>query len=190
MFCNKCGTEVPEGASSCPNCNAPASESVAEKAKDTFKAAESSLGGAIKDVFKGHEPGQPLDTSRNLLIFILLSLVTCGLYVYYFVYATSRDVNIACEGDGNDTTGVLLYFILSVITCGIYPIFWLYGLANRLQANAQRYGLTFPENGTTVLLWFIFGWLICFIGPFIAINIVLKNTNAICDAYNRKNGLA
>ena len=28
-----------------------------------------------------------------------------------------------------------------------------------------------------------------FIGPFIAMNIIIKNTNSICMAYNRYNGL-
>ena len=56
---------------------------------------------------------------------------------------------------------------------------------NRLANNAGRYGLCIQENGTTVLMWCIFGTLICGIGPFIAMHILIKNSNMICNAYNR-----
>ena len=76
-----------------------------------------------------------------------------------------------------------------MITCGIYTWFWYYNLGNRLAANAPRYGMTFQENGTTILLWQIFGSFLCGIGPFVAMYILIKNTNQICNAYNRKHGL-
>lgn len=78
---------------------------------------------------------------------------------------------------------------MSFITCGIYAWIWYYKLGNRLASNAGRYGMTFQENGTTVLLWQIFGVLICGIGPFVAMHILIKNTNKICEAYNRSHGM-
>ena len=81
------------------------------------------------------------------------------------------------------------FILLSILTCGIYSWWWQYSLGNRLAANAPRYGLSFTENGTTILLWLLFGSFLCFIGPFIAMNIIIKNTNSICMAYNRYNGL-
>ena len=80
-------------------------------------------------------------------------------------------------------------FFLSLITCGIYAWFWYYNLGNRLAANGPRYGLSIQENGTTVLLWQIFGAFICGIGPFVAMHILIKNSNKICNAYNRAQGL-
>ena len=68
--------------------------------------------------------------------------------------------------------------------------FWYYKLGNRLAANAPRYGMSFQENGTTIILWCIIGAFVCGIGPFVAMHILIKNTNAICAAYNRVNGLA
>lgn len=98
------------------------------------------------------------------------------------------DVNIACEGDGQETAGLVTFILLSIITCGIYAWFWYYNLGNRLANNAGRYNLTFQENGTTVLLWLIFGSFLCGIGAFVAMNILIKNTNAIYNAYNVQNG--
>ena len=78
----------------------------------------------------------------------------------------AHDVNIACDGDGENTSGLVAFILLSMITCGIYAWYWYYKLGNRLANNAGRYGLCIQENGTTVLMWCIFGTLICGIGPF------------------------
>jgi hypothetical protein len=97
----------------------------------------------------------------------------------------ANDVNTICEGDGKKTSGLLKYFLLGIITLGIYNLVWLYKLANRLQNNAQKYNLTFKESGGAVLLWYIFGSLII-VGPFIAMHIIIKNTNALAKEYNKK----
>lgn len=131
----------------------------------------------------------PLKTDRSLLFYIVLSIFTCGIYSYYFIYSIARDVNEACRGDYKNTGGLLKFIVLSILTCGIYGIWWEYNLGNRLAENALRYGCSFSENGTTVLLWYVFGMFICGIGPFIAMNILIKNTNIICRLYNQKNGL-
>ena len=74
------------------------------------------------------------------------------------------------------------------MTCGFYAYYWYYKIGNRLQANAPRYGPVFEENGTTVLLWQIFGALLCGLGPIFAMNIVINNTNAMATAYNTRLG--
>jgi hypothetical protein len=33
-------------------------------------------------------------------------------------------------------------------------------------------------------MWMIFGSLLCGIGPFVAMHILIKNTNALANAYN------
>ena len=133
--------------------------------------------------------GEKLKDDRGLASYIILSIITCGIYGYYFIYKMAHDVNIACDGDGENTSGLEAFILLSMITCGIYAWYWYYKLGNRLANNAGRYGLGIQENGTTVLMWCIFGTLICGIGPFIAMYILIKNSNMICNAYNRTHGL-
>ncbi|MDU5914113.1 MAG: DUF4234 domain-containing protein [Anaerococcus vaginalis] len=128
-----------------------------------------------------------LNEKRSLLLFVLLNIITCGFYTFYFVYTASRDVNIACEGDGEYTSGLLKYIILSILTCGIYSVYWNYALANRLASNGQRYGYTIQENGSSFLLWLILGWWVCGLGYFVARNIIIKNLNKICRGYNQRN---
>ena len=121
---------------------------------------------------------------RSLGKYILLSLVTCGIYSWIFLYELAKDVNVLCQGDGEETAGLVKLILLSLVTCGIYAWVWYYKLGNRLCANAPRYGLTFQENGTTILMWQLFGILLCGIGPFVAWNIIIKNTNALAMQYN------
>ena len=196
MYCTKCGSEVTDKSRFCPNCGASlASNSFENRVEDTFDSftstAEDEVRSAVNDVknsFNGVSNGGMLMTNRSLLSYIFLTIITLGIYSWFFIYSIARDVNTACNNDGQKTSGLVAYILLSFITCGIYPIIWEYNLGNRLADNARRYGMNFQENGTSVLMWHIFGILICGIGPFVAMNILINNTNRICDAYNRENG--
>ena len=96
---------------------------------------------------------------------------------------------MACDGDGRNTAGLLKFILLSFITCGIYSLFWHYSVGNRLAANAPRYGMSFQENGTTILLWVLIGSLLCGLGSLVAIHIIIKNSNMICGTYNHYHGM-
>ena len=122
---------------------------------------------------------------RSLSTLILLSIVTCGIYSIYFWYMWTEDVNKMCAGDGKESPNYIIVTLLSVVTCGIYGIFWFYKQGNRLQEDAPKFGLTFSENGTSVLMWMIFGSFII-IGPYVAMHILIKNVNAMALVYNSR----
>lgn len=125
---------------------------------------------------------------RSIGMYILLSICTCGFYGYYFIYSMSLDANTLCTGDGKKTPGLVQFILLSVITCGIYSIYWEYSLGNRLAENAPRYGVNFQENGSSVLMWRIFGLLLCGLGAFVAVHILIKNMNTLAHLYNNGAG--
>lgn len=127
-----------------------------------------------------------LKTDRSLVLYILLGILTCGIYQLYVFYTIMRDVNVACDGDGRHTPGLLEFILFGILTCGIYDLYWFYSVGNRLADNAPRYGLHFQENGTTLLLWMLIGSLLCFIGSYVGIYFLLNNVNAICSAYNQQ----
>ena len=127
-----------------------------------------------------------MKTDRSLLVYILLSIMTCGIYSIIFWYMYTEDINKVCAGDGNESPNYILVWLLSIVTCGIYGFYWYYKQGNRLQAAAPRYGLSFQENGTSVLLWILLGTFLCGIGMFVAIHILIKNLNAIAIEYNNK----
>jgi len=121
---------------------------------------------------------------RGLASYILLSIITSGIYGYWRIHVLARDMNIMCQGDGKKTRGFLAYFFFGILTLGIYNLVWIYMVGDRLHDNAKRYGLSFREAGGTVLLWFTLGAFIL-VGPLIALHIIFKNTNALADEYNK-----
>lgn len=195
MYCNNCGMQIPDDSKVCPYCGKTivTKESVEQAADRVFNAAEKEIGNAVDDIkrtFDGtcdYSAKEVLNDNRGLLTYMLFCFITCGIYHYYFIYKLAHDINVACDGDGEDTAGLAKYILLCLVTCGFYSLYWQYALANRLASNASRYDLQFQENGTTVLLWNVFGSLFCFVGPFIAYNIIIKNSNKICAKYNRGN---
>ncbi len=189
MFCSKCGNQIPDGVKFCPSCGNP----TAASAQQTFQGGPVRPEGAPaygapapQPAPVGGYPRGPVQTDRSLAAYILLSLVTCGIYGLYFFYTLARDVNTMCDGDGESTPGLAAFILLSLVTCGFYAYYWYYKIGNRLQANAPRYGLAFQESGTTVLMWCIVGYLTCGIGNWVAMYFIIKNTNALGAAYNAR----
>lgn len=123
---------------------------------------------------------------RSLLKLFLLSIITCGIYGIVFWCKYAEDVNRVCAGDGKETKGYIVMILLTIVTCGIYYYVWLYGVGNRLMETGPKYGVSFSESGTSVLMWMLFGSLLCGIGPLISINILIKNMNVLAIQYNQR----
>lgn len=121
---------------------------------------------------------------RSFGIYLLLSIITCGIYSIIFWYQYTEDINEICRGDGHESPNYIIVILLNIITCGIYGYIWYYSQANRLQASANKYGISIQGDGTIVLLWMILGVLLFGIGPFIAFYILINNMNQVAIAYN------
>jgi hypothetical protein len=127
------------------------------------------------------------ETSPAALILLgISSLGILALCVFGLLWLNklAERINAICEGDGKKTAGAVKFLLLGIITFGIYNLLWLYMLGERLQDNARRYNLSFKEGGGIILLWFVPGMFIL-VGPFIALYIVIKNTNVLAVAYNK-----
>lgn len=124
--------------------------------------------------------------NRSLILYIIFTALTCGIYGLYFFHALARDVNVICDDDGKHTRGLLGFIFFSIITLGIYQIVWWYSIGTRLKENAPRYGLEFKTGGGAVIAWAIFGSLLCGIGPLISFHLVIKHTNQIAEVYNSR----
>ncbi|MEI6131413.1 MAG: DUF4234 domain-containing protein [Bacillota bacterium] len=120
---------------------------------------------------------------REIVMLIVLSIITCGIYTYYFMYTATRDLNQMAGNDGKGTEPSTV-ILLSIVTCGIYAYYWYYTQGNRMQNLANGRGFKVDENGTTYLMWGIFGALLCGIGYYVMIHLFVKNLNVLADDYN------
>ena len=68
-------------------------------------------------------------TNRSVVTFIILSIVTCGIYLIYWQIVTQDELNRLTSED--EPSGVVC-FLLSLVTCGIYGIYWAYKLGDRI----------------------------------------------------------
>lgn len=102
-----------------------------------------------------YNPSGRAVTSRNIAVAIILSIVTCGIYFYYWMYCLTEDVN-TLSGDTSATSGGMV-ILLSIVTCGIYAWYWMYKQGERLDTAKTSRGMPSSNSGIIYLLLSIFG---------------------------------
>ena len=124
-------------------------------------------------------------TDRSLLIYILLTIVTCGIYGLFFLHDLAKDVNEMCKDDGKNTQGLLVYILLSIVTCGIYSIVWWYCVADRIGSAAFRRLGKNDFNGGTYLLWTLLGAFVCMVLAYVGMYKLSECSNMVALQYNQ-----
>ena len=123
-FCKNCGAEVKEGNKFCMSCGAPVAEQTSPVQQPMSYAAEPKSG----------FDGGVLETFVALLVFSLITSITCGIgtpwaLCYFIKYITSHvyidGKRYVFTGDGTNLFGqYIIWLLLTFITCGIYS-FWV-----------------------------------------------------------------
>ncbi len=160
-YCSHCGAEVNEEAEICTKCGC----RVAEKAMNA--------------------PVGQMKTNRGLLKFILLSMITFGIYALVVMSAVSTDINvIAGRHDGKKTMHFcLVAFIFAPLTLGIVPLVWYHKVSARIGTELNRRGIAYGFGAGDFWLWNVLGALIV-VGPFIYTHKLLKSMNLLAAHYN------
>ena len=129
-------------------------------------------------------PVGQLKTNKSLVKFILLSLITFGIYGIVILSSVSNDINIiASRYDGKRTMHYcLLCFLVGNITFGIGYIVWYHKISNRIGDELNRRGINYSFGAKDYRLWSVLGSLII-VGPFIYTYKLLKATNLLCENY-------
>jgi hypothetical protein len=132
--CPNCGNQVEENAVFCGNCGT----SIAGDATPVQPVAS----------------GNGLLQERNVVLAIVLSLVTCGIYaIYWFIVMTDE----ANKVSGDNKTSGAMAFVFSLITCGIYELYWYYQMGKKLYTAGKTYGKDIADNSVIYLILGIFG---------------------------------
>jgi len=96
---------------------------------------------------------------RNIAVAIILSIITCGIYMFYWIYCISRDLIIASRNPNDTPPGTVI--LLSFLTCGIYLYYWFYKSAGSLCAARMYARGNAGENSAVLyLILAIFGFSI------------------------------
>lgn len=136
-ICLKCGVEAGKGNNFCYCCgNAVVPEAViCVKCGVPLNNRVNTSGGSTA----GIKP-------RSIVVAVILSLVTCGIYGFYWFIALTNEMNKA-SGKTTDTSGGVA-LLLSLVTCGFYQIYWGYTLGKKRDIVAN-------ENDSSPILYLV-----------------------------------
>lgn len=126
-----------------------------------------------------------LKTNRGLAKYILLGIITLGIYPIVVMSSISSDINIiAGRYDGKRTMHYcLLIFLVSWLTLGIGVLVWYHNLSSRIGNELRRRNISYQFGAGSYWGWSILGALIV-VGPFIYIYKLLKAMNLLSSHYN------
>jgi len=132
-------------------------------------------------------PAQQLKKKPGLIKYILLSIITFGIYAIVVMSGISSNINtIASPHDKKKTMHYcLVFFLLTLPTLGIVPLIWYSRLSGRIGNEAKRREIPAAFGKKTFWLWGILGTFIL-VGPFIYTCKLLKTMNALIADYNQK----
>ena len=126
-----------------------------------------------------------LKANRSVLKYVLLSIVTFGVYPIVFFAKIGVILNrIASRHDGRKTMHYcLVHFVFAPITFGIVGIVWHNRLANRIGRELQRRQIAYRFSGRDYWLWNVLGSFI-FVGQFVYLHKLCKAMRLLSLNYN------
>lgn len=74
---------------------------------------------------------------RNIVLAVILSFITCGIYVIYWFICLTNDSNEMSETDKTASGGMAWLF--SILTCGLYGWYWAYKLGKKVGDSGFLY---------------------------------------------------
>lgn len=119
-------------------------------------------------------------SKRDLVLNIILTIVTCGLWGIVWEVQIADDIKLL-TGEEGLVSGIVLV-LLSLVTCGIYFIFWVYNAGNKLELVKAGYGLPTESKGLVYVVLSIFGFSI------VALALMQNDLNTVADINLNKSG--
>jgi hypothetical protein len=90
---------------------------------------------------------------RSVAMVIILTLITCGIYGLYWMYAITEELSHATN-DPNFSGAKALIFLL--LTCGIYVFFWYYVVGQKIAEMQRQHNMLIKDNGVLYIVLAIF----------------------------------
>lgn len=92
--------------------------------------------------------------NRNIVVCIILTIITCGIYGIYWMYKLTEEVG-GWSGDRSISPGGAVIF--SLITCGIYAVYWCYRMGKQIYQAEMNNGMMASDDSVLFVVLSIFG---------------------------------
>ena len=132
------------------------------------------------------KPYQPrkLPTNRSMWKLMLLSLLTCGVYPFFFFMPLAADLDkVAPKSDRSKTMSFAAAYIIAFFTAGIVMTIWHYEIATRVEEALEKRQIDYEFTKGDFWGWYFFGSFIL-VGPFVYFHKLCKAMNLLCASYN------
>ncbi len=117
---------------------------------------------------------------RKIAKYVLLQIVTLGIYGLFFWSDWTEDLNKMCEDDDKESANYILVFLLDIFSFGIYSFVWNYSQSERMYRIAPKYSIQLKHGGSYILLL----RTILFFLPVVGSVEKIKLFNTLAVAYN------
>lgn len=95
-----------------------------------------------------------IGNDRNPGLVLLLSIITCGIYYFVYIYEVSKETgDFLRQSDMSPGTEVLL----TIITCGLWNLVWDYKIGKRIATMNAMVGRPAGDNSVLYLILDIVG---------------------------------
>lgn len=156
--CPVCGGSNPDNAAFCNACGGRL-DAAPDPGTEANRESYDSYGPSYDNgpAYGGHPYGGqsygPPILPRSILLAIILTIITCGIYGIYWMCKVNDEVN-ALSGEYNATSGGAVV-LFSIITCGIYGVYWAYKMGQRCAGLGGE-----ASGGILYLILALFGFQI------------------------------
>jgi len=165
MFCTQCGYEIPEMARFCPNCG-----KMLPQEKPWWDVPK------VKHYKENRSP----------VTYVLLSILTAGIYSIYVKCQLGREVEEICRGDGEHTMSYIGAFFISMLSFGAFDITWTYLLNARIERYMQsRYQMNCRYKSNSILTFGVISYVTLGVTRFICDVFLLENVNYLAACNNQ-----
>lgn len=127
---------------------------------------------------------RPVKENRNIIRYLIFSLLTYGIYGMFFHSRLAKDMNVMCAGDGKKTRGFWLFSLFSLLTLGIYSFVWIHKLGNRMFDYCMRNGIPCAVNGKQLLTLSLLGIFLCNLPTLYALHLTFSTMNVMAYYHN------
>ena len=162
-YCGRCGSGNADTARFCVECGAPldTQQGTGQQSQDSggydrsggFQNGGFQNGGfqnrSFQDGGNGREEIIYTNVApRSIPVAIILSIVTCGIYLLYWMYMINNEINDLAQDPMAPSGGIVI--LLSIVTCGIYSWYWYYKMGEKCDYITQ-------SNGSSNVIFLILG---------------------------------